>query len=530
MYRKKGFTLVELLAVIFLLGLIAIIAIPPIIEQIRLSSKEISKATEDLIFSATDSYIDEHKNEYLLADNDVYCIQLKTLIENDKLIENLTDIKTGNKIDTGKVVKVEVENAANKEYNIVDLNQCTEKKAKIQYVDKSGANPPIIVTGMIPIKWDGTNWVETDINDPYWYDYSSKYWANAKTKDGSMWVWIPRYAYSITSGYHTNTAGTIEIKFLKDKTNISTDGMAVDLTPTYTGDKQTNYVKHPAFKFGNDEIKGFWVAKFEPSVSDQKKECYINESEANCNDTSLVPKIIPNAKSWRYITIGNSFDVSLNMKNNDLVYGWKNNEIDTHMMKNDEWGAVTYLSKSKYGANNVVWINNSSTYTTGCAGNSASASSYSGCQNQYHTSNGQKASTTHNIYGIYDMSGGSWERVTAYVDNGSYNLTTYGKNIIEADAKYKNVYLKGTSDTLSSNYLANKNAFGDNIYETSLNGSSDNGSWYGNSAYMPHSINPWFNRGGGYSGSTYTGIFYYSYYYGGVGADNTFRPVVTPIS
>lgn len=45
-----------------------------------------------------------------------------------------------------------------------------------------------------------------------------------------------------------------------------------------------------------------------------------------------------------------------------------------------------------------------------------------------------------------------------------------------------------------------------------------------------YSSNPWFNRGGGYSGSTYTGIFYYSYYYGGVGADNTFRPVVTPIS
>ena len=41
-------------------------------------------------------------------------------------------------------------------------------------------------------------------------------------------------------------------------------------------------------------------------------------------------------------------------------------------MKNDEWGAVAYLSKSKYGKENEeVWINNSSSYITGSAGNSA---------------------------------------------------------------------------------------------------------------------------------------------------------------
>ena len=36
---------------------------------------------------------------------------------------------------------------------------------------------------------------------------STRKWANAKTSDGSMWVWIPRYAYSITSGYHSSSAG-----------------------------------------------------------------------------------------------------------------------------------------------------------------------------------------------------------------------------------------------------------------------------------------------------------------------------------
>ncbi len=67
------------------------------------------------------------------------------------------------------------------------------------YNDEKGVNTPKLGTGMTPIKWNGSSWVNTTGNDPDWYDYTAKKWANAKTSDGSMWVWIPRYAYSITS-------------------------------------------------------------------------------------------------------------------------------------------------------------------------------------------------------------------------------------------------------------------------------------------------------------------------------------------
>ena len=71
-------------------------------------------------------------------------------------------------------------------------------------------NEPNLTGGMTPIKYKGT--VE-----------SENKWANAITSDGSMFVWIPRYAYKITSGYHQSgtatTGGTIEIKFLKGTTN-----------------------------------------------------------------------------------------------------------------------------------------------------------------------------------------------------------------------------------------------------------------------------------------------------------------------
>ena len=50
------------------------------------------------------------------------------------------------------------------------------------------------------------------------------------------------------------------------------------------------------------------------------------------------------------------------------------------------------------------------------------SSSSADTTNYYNTEKGVKASTTGNVYGIYDMSGGSWERVAAYnkdyVDDG----------------------------------------------------------------------------------------------------------------
>ena len=85
-------------------------------------------------------------------------------------------------------------------------------------------------------------------------------------------------------------------------------------------------------------------------------------------------------------------------------------------MKNDEWGAVEYLSKSKYGKQNKeVWINNSSNFITGSAGNSTNANADTGTTNDYTSAQGVKASTTGTVHGVYDMSGGAWEYIAAYV-------------------------------------------------------------------------------------------------------------------
>ena len=379
------------------------------------------------------------------------------------------------------------------------------------YSKEKGVNTPKLGSGMTPIKWNGSSWVNTTGSDKEWYDYTGKKWANAKTSDGSMWVWIPRYAYSITSGYHSSSAGNIEVEFMKGLTNETSTGR----TTFQNSSGQGNWNIHPAFNYGTT-VSGIWVAKFEASP----EGATTSTSNSEYNGTGKKLQVKPGVSSWRSITISNIYDVCKNY----------NSALNSHMMKNDEWGAVAYLSKSKYGKQNEeVWINNSSSYITGSAGNSASASSNTGTTNDYTSTQGVKASTTGTVYGVYDMSGGAWEYVAGYVNNGHGNLTSYGSSLVNGDAKTKNVYSKGSSNSYGNNYNANSSKYGDAVYETSANGNTGNGSWYGDYSYFPGTDWPFFDRGGYYSNGTTAGVFYFYSNYGGSSSNYSFRPVLVAL-
>ena len=404
-----------------------------------------------------------------------------------------------------------VDNAGNKKETI--SSAVTVEAALVadgNYNASKGVNTPKLGSGMTPITWNGTEWVEPQSTDD-WYDYTAKKWANAKTSDGSMWVWIPRYAYSITSGYHSSSAGNIDVEFMKGLTNETSTGR----TSFQNASGQGKWNIHPAFNYGTT-VSGIWVAKFEASP----EGATTNTSNSEYNGTGKKLQVKPGVSSWRSITISNMYDVCKNY----------NSALNSHMMKNDEWGAVAYLSKSKYGKQNEeVWINNSGSYITGSAGNSASASSNTGTTNDYTSTQGVKASTTGTVYGVYDMSGGAWEYVAGYVNNGNSSLTSYGSSLVNGDAKTKNVYSKASSDNNTNNYNANSGKYGDAVYETSANGNSGNGSWYGDYSYFPCTSYPFFLRGGGYGNGTCAGVFYFDIYSGDSNSISSFRPVLVAL-
>ena len=188
-----------------------------------------------------------------------------------------------------------------------------------------------------------------------------------------------------------------------------------------------------------------------------------------------------------------------------------------------------YIGHGYGKENEELWINNSSSFITGSAGNNAIANADVGTTTDYTSTQGVKASTTGTVYGVYDMSGGAHEYVAAYVDNGNSNLTKYGSSLVNGESKTKNMYSKGSTDNRENNYSTNSGKYGDAVYETSANGNSNNSSWYNDYSPFPYTSDPFFGRGGDYSIGMITGAFCFGSSSGEKVGHYSFRPVLVAI-
>lgn len=390
------------------------------------------------------------------------------------------------------------------------------------YKDKvlNGADP-IIKDKLVPVTLADDGTVTYADNSKEWYNYVEKKWANAVIlNDGvthkvgdtipeadieSYFVWIPRYRYQIfDEGNYTTQSGTSKPQTSIAHT-INIEFESKDVQPS-TGAKKDTWLTHPAFT--NFNVNGIWVGKFETSRNNNQLQ------------------IKPNVSSWRNETV-KSFFTTMRSYNANL---------DSHMMKNTEWGAAAYLSHSIYGINTEVRINNNSDYLTGYAAvdgtDQSSSPGTSGTDATvtlpYNTTTGFKASTTGNITGIYDMSGGAWEYVASYMAMGSSGFTISELN---ANTKYFDVYPSNSIITSWNNRI-----LGDATGEMGpFYGYADDGehycfhnNWYGEQANFVTSDVSWFHRGGYYGNGVLASQFHFTRDSGGGGSNDASRLVLAP--
>ena len=419
----------------------------------------------------------------------------------------------------------------NQSFHLVLNGNCTDSKVE--------PNAPVLDDGLVPIVFDTSNGTvikTVSSTDSSWYSYNNKEWANAvlvkesgtqtrayyKANPGvavnesdilAYYVWIPRYSYKI---WETGTSAngkeqTIDIQF--EGTDIISKGTKVN-----------EFITHPAFWWDNDsdgireegeELAGIWVGKFETT------------------GTASVPTILPDVVSLRSQKVSVQFATA--QKLGGTTYGVSSSS-DSHMMKNSEWGAAAYLSHSKYGVNREVYINNSQSYYTGRSGgnyggktpinktytdqtsttqyNSYGYYTWDGYLLNYNTNTksssrylNRVASTTGNITGIYDMSGGAYEYVM-----GNYNDTISNSGFTSMpDGKYYDKYTTTSALTACNGGTC----YGHGLSETNV--------WYEDSAYFVSANYRWFKRGGYYRNGSNAGVFNGYYDNGHADSDYGFR-------
>ena len=401
---------------------------------------------------------------------------------------------------------------------------------------------PKLGEGLVPVTIENDGTIKYADTSKKWYNYCDKIWANAVIlEDGtnykvgdtiqesdiqSYFVWIPKYKYKLWN-VDTPIEKVHEIEIVFDETD-TTDIEGVSCkTPMISGESGNcnngEYMTHPAFiSMG---VNGFWVGKFETGY---KGATSVATAQVNGSDSSKVI-IKPNVYSWRGITVKNMFETSYNYKRN----------LDSHMMKNTEWGAVAYLSHSKYGINTEININNNSSFKTGYSalpttsqqtypGTSGDGATYNSA---YNTDIGYLASTSGNISGVYDISGGSWEYLASYI-TGKLGLSGFSTTTLaNYDSKYLDTY-NASSAISTYKYRILGDATGEmgpfKQYLDGDNTSRWHSSWYDDYSDFVESSYPWFVRSGHYTYGVLCGAFYFSRHTGGTHSSDGFRIVLTP--
>ena len=318
-------------------------------------------------------------------------------------------------------------------------------------------NAPVLADGMIPIKYDGTNWVKADTTNQNntWYNYGNKMWANAvmvssATRDTYMtadvgtpvqeadilayYVWIPRYKYQLFNVYFESVSTQL-INVVFEKGTASTGNVTCSVSEigveTCTNKANGNWYTHPAFTFGNEELQGIWVGKFETTYGTNTTNVYPD------NTVYATPTIKPNVTSLRNQQVSKQFQTAQYFGTSAYLTSTGVNEVDAHMMKNIEWGAVAYLKQSAYGLGTTdIAINNSSNYLTGKSSgdpavtDSSATGSYSYNENRFERSivEGSGTNVSYNItndttYPWIQLSDGTYKSQTQGVNSSTTNLT-----------------------------------------------------------------------------------------------------------
>ena len=322
-----------------------------------------------------------------------------------------------------------------------------------------------------------------------------------------------------------------------------------DISREYGSSVNTTWGTHPAFSFGNTQLNGVWVGKFETTgyTSDEPTvkpnlHAFLGGNE----DGYRVAGLYDVAKSigvYDSLNSGGGGRIPISQNYHRLA------SATSHMTKSSEWGAALYLAMSYYGAGvNEIQSNTAegnryeldpldeyiSNGVTGCGpSNNGDFTSYStdeshvgdsvlcgSAERSYSGSIGVLSSTTNNAYGIYGMSGGADDFVAGSLTSSNNAIVDpKGQFSVLVQEPYTDLYkekdgfgaaipgwsIGGSFQTANADVCTWETCGGKAIHEVSrlqsamiVNYIPPTNGW-GNAMLYFRGLGYWFTRGGSYS-------------------------------
>lgn len=471
--NKKGFTLVELLAVIAILMILVGIAFPSILNLSARSTDKVTETQKKEFISLAKLLGNDYKSSLSNTD-ECYFLSLKDMVENDLLAEiptdtdgNLYDENSGVKICGGSPINYEYLNSNEGLTSIYNLtpnevvydeftipstggssgtgSDGTEQIYQQIGQDTSGANKPEFSNlsidnseNIVPVIYDETCdfnkgcWRVADTSKN-WYNYSKGIWANIivlKTtgsycdRNTTQACFDTLYKHS-ASFYKANPGTRISVddiqrmlvwipRFKEISTVEEGDHLKTDIQFRSVSEEA-----HPAFTYEKvnsssnittKESSGFWVYKF--------------ENEGRPFEVEIL----------QYYT------GYINSNRSSLF----SDNVSDSMITNYQWGAITMLALSEYGistnssCNNKILPTASSIETTKNEKSVVSSGLIGGGENKYTTYDGRF---------IEISSGGT----LSGMQNSSSN-TNYGQILGDASSDRNKGYCGSTSGTVYGVY------------------------------------------------------------------------------
>ena len=125
---KRGFTLMELLAVVVILGLVAVFTVPSIINSLKNKADKEYQSFQKTIALATENYYQKNTSicDNLAIDNPCY-ITVGDLFKEGLLKETLVNPKTNESIVSSDKIEINKQEYGNLEYTFISMNICDDK-------------------------------------------------------------------------------------------------------------------------------------------------------------------------------------------------------------------------------------------------------------------------------------------------------------------------------------------------------------------------------------------------------------------